>query len=77
MITKPQIHAFIIFHDELAAVNMKRTQLILNRPLYVGFAVLELSKLLMYRFYYDHILPTYGQGEKLLFTDTGMCGIIL
>ena len=45
--------------------------------LYVGFAVLELSKLLMYQFHYDHILPTYGQGAKLLFTDTGMCGIIL
>ena len=77
MLTKPQFHAFRIFHDKLSAVNLKKTQLILNRPLNVGFAVLELSKLLMYRFHYDHTLPTYGQGEKLLFTDTGICGIIL
>ena len=51
MITKPQFHAFRIFHDKLSAVNLKKTHLILNRPLYVGLAVLELSKLLMHRFH--------------------------
>jgi hypothetical protein len=40
------------------------------KPTYIGFCVLELSKLLMYQFHYDYILPTYKQNAKLLFTDT-------
>ena len=42
----------------------------LNKPISVGFTVLELSKLIMYRFYYDHLKPKYGDRCKLLFTDT-------
>ena len=44
--------------------------LILNKPIYAGMCILDLSKLWMYRFHYDTIKEQYGDRAKLLFTDT-------
>ena len=46
--------------------------LILNRPIYVGFSVLDLSKLHMYNFHYNHVCVKYSRPDqlRLLFTDT-------
>ena len=45
-------------------------KIMLNKPIAVGFCVLELSKLSMYEFYYDYLKPKYDNRCKLLFTDT-------
>ena len=42
----------------------------MNEPIYVGMTVLDLSKTLMYKFYYEYIKPIYGDRAKFLFTDT-------
>ncbi len=50
---------------------MRKIQTVINRPFYVGFCVLELSKLLMYEFHYEYIKLKYpGNLSQLLFTDT-------
>jgi hypothetical protein len=51
-------------------VRASRMKLTLNKPIYIGFAILELSKLIMYQFHYDYIVPKYGDKATLLFTDT-------
>ena len=66
----PSFDHFRIFTNELIAVNMKKPILYLNRPIYVGFAILDLSKVLMYDFHYNYIKAKYGEKATLLFTDT-------
>ena len=51
------------------AVHCKKKVITLNKPIYSGFCILELSKLLMYQFNYDYVLKTFNN-VKLLFTDT-------
>jgi hypothetical protein len=70
LIASPSFDSFRIFSEDLAAVNMKKTKLYLNRPIYVGFEILDLSKVLMYQFHYEYMKPMYGCDAKLLFTDT-------
>ena len=50
---------------------MKKTEIILNRPVYLGLAIRELSKILMYEFWYDYVKPKYGEKPKLCYMDTG------
>ena len=66
----PLFDYFRIFNEDLIAVNMKKPSLYLNRPIYVGFCILDLSKVLMYDFHYNYIKAKYGNRATLLFTDT-------
>ena len=67
---KPTFHAFKIFNEDLVAVHMLKQKLYLNRPIYVGFSILDFSKILMYDFHYNYIKTKYGQNAQLLFSDT-------
>ena len=62
--------SFRIFSEDLAAVNMTKTKLYLNRPIYVGFTILDLSKVLMYQFHYEYMKKKYSANAKLIFSDT-------
>ena len=59
-----------IFNENLISVHMKKTSLTMNKPVYLGMCILDLSKTIMYDFHYNYIKPKYGEKAKLLFTDT-------
>jgi len=69
-VSKPSYRQAQIVNSDLVMVRSARAKILLNKPIAVGFCILELSKLIMYRFYYDYLKPKYGDGCKLLFTDT-------
>jgi hypothetical protein len=69
LISKPHCLRFQVFAEELAAIELQKVKCMVNKPTYVGFAVLELSKLRMYEFHYDHFKQWYPDAD-LLFTDT-------
>ena len=58
------------FHENLVAVHMEKATVKLNKPIYLGMSILDLSKTLMYRFHYEYVKPKWENKAKLLFTDT-------
>ena len=74
---KPSFQGFRIFNEDLVGVNMKIEKLYLNRPIYVGFSILDMSKTLMYDFHYNHIKKIYGLSATLLFTDTDSLAYVI
>ena len=67
---KPNYESRKIFNENLVSVHMKKTSLTMNKPVYLGMSILDLSKTLMFDFHYKYIKPKYGKQVKLLFTDT-------
>ena len=67
---KPNYGSRKIFNENLVSVHMKKTSLTMNKPVYLGMSILDLSKTVMYDFHYRYIKPKYGSKAKLLFTDT-------
>ena len=70
LIAKPNFRNRKIFSENLISVHMKKTSLLMNKPVYLGMCILDLSKTVMYEFHYNYIKPKYGDKAKLLFTDT-------
>ena len=59
-----------IFSENLVSVHMRKTSLLMNKPVYLGMCILDLSKTIMYDFHYNYIKSKYADKAKLLFTDT-------
>ena len=58
------------FSDYLMAIEMRKTSVIMDKPIIVGQAILDKSKELMYKFYYDYLKPKYNDKINLLYMDT-------
>ena len=69
-INNPNYKGCHIIHEELAGVEKTKTCLALNKPIYLGMTILDLSKHHMYGFYYDVMKRQYGENIKLVYTDT-------
>ena len=54
----------------IIAVHMLKEKVVLNKPIYTGQAILDLSKISMYEFWYDVVQPRYGPKAKLVYMDT-------
>ena len=68
--SRPNFDRATIFDKNLIAVHMKKTEVYFNKPVYVGQAILDLSKTLMFDFHYTYIKKKYKNKAELLFTDT-------
>lgn len=70
LIANPYFHSVSVFTENLVAIQMKPDKIILDKPIYIGFTVLELSKSHMYHFHYNIIKPFYKENVKLCYSDT-------
>ena len=68
--SEPNYHTTKHFSEDLQAIEMRKTKVIMNKPVYLGQAILDISKTLMYEFWYDYIKPKYGDKAKLCYMDT-------
>ena len=58
-LSEPNYYA--IFSENLLTIETRKTQILMNKPVYLGLSILELSKTVMYESWYDCIKPQYGE----------------
>ena len=68
--SEPNYHTTKYFSENLMAIEMKKTKVKMNKPIYLGMSILDISKTLMYEFWYDYIKPKYQDKAKLCYMDT-------
>ena len=58
LVSEPNYHTTKFFKEHLLATEMKKqTEILMNKPVFLGLSILELSKILMYDFWYDYVNP--------------------
>ena len=70
LVSEPNYHTTKWFSENLLAIEMKKRKVKMNKSVYLGLPILEISKTLMYEFWYDYIKPKYGDNVKSCFMDT-------
>ena len=68
--SEPNYHATKYISKDLLIMEMKKTEVKMNKPVCLGQAILDISKTLMYEFRYDYIKPKYGEKARLCYMDT-------
>ena len=63
--SEPNYHTTKYFSENLIAIETEKTKVKMNKPIYLGMSILDISKTLMYEFWYDYIKPKYGDRAKL------------
>ena len=66
-VMKPNFKDGHPFFKHLFVVEMRKTEIKMNKPVYLGQAILDLSKTLMYEFYYNYMRPKYGSKVNLCY----------
>ena len=70
LVSEPKYHTINLISENLSIIEMKKTKAKMNKPIYLGLSILEISKTLMYEFWYDYMKPKYGNDVKLCYMDT-------
>ena len=70
LVSEPNYHTTKWFLENLVAIEMKKTSVKMNKPIYLGLAILPLSKMKMYEYWYDEMKPKYGNRIRLCYMDT-------
>ena len=70
LVSEPNYHSFNLISEDLSIIEMKKTKVEMNKPIYLGLSILEVSKTLMYEFWYDYMKPKYNNDVKLCYMDT-------
>ena len=70
LVSEPNYHTTKWFSENLLEIEMKKIKVKINKPVYLGLSIIEISKTLMYELWYDFMKPKYGDNVKLCYMDT-------
>ena len=70
LVSEPNYHTMNYISKDLSIIEMNKTRVKMNKPIYLGLSILDISKILMYEFWYDYMKPKYGNDVKLCYMDT-------
>ena len=72
LVSVPNHHTTKFFSESLLAIKMKKkTEILMNKPVYLRRSILQLNKILMYEFWYAYAKAKYHEESKLCYMDTG------
>ena len=69
LVSEPNYHTINLISEDLSITEMKKTKVKMNKPIYLGLSILEVSKILMYEFWYDYMKPKYND-VRLCYMNT-------
>ena len=70
LVSDPNFYTMNYISKDLSIIEMKKTIVKINKPIYLDLSILDISKILMYKFWYDHMKPKYSNDVKLCYMDT-------
>lgn len=70
MIAKPNFHSRSVFSEKLIAVELRKLEVKLYKPIYVGMCILDISKTCLYEFHHEYMTPMYRDKCRVMYTDT-------
>ena len=70
LVSEPNYHTINLISEDLSIIEMKKTKVKMNKPIYLGLSILEISKTLMYEFWYDYMKSKYNDNVRLCYMDT-------
>ena len=78
LVSEPNYHTINLISEYLSIIEMKKkTKIKMNKPIYLRLSILEISKILMYEFWYDYMKPKYNDNVKLCYMDTDSFGMYI
>ena len=70
LVSGPNYHTMNYISENLSIIEMNKTKVKMNKPIYLGLSILDIHKILMYEFWYDYMKPKYDDKVKLCYMDT-------
>ena len=70
LVSQPNYQTIKFFTENFLAIEMRKTQMLINKPVYLCLSILDLSKTKMYKFWHDYEKPKYGKNATLFRMDT-------
>ena len=70
LVSEPNYHTMKLIEENLAIIEMRKVKVKMNKPIYLGLCILEISKIIMYEFWYDYVKNKYRNKARLYYTDT-------
>ena len=70
LVSEPNYHTINYISKDLSIIEMNKTKVKMNKPIYLELSILDISKILMYEFWYDYMKPKYNDNVKLCYMDT-------
>ena len=67
LVREPNYHACEVFHETFTAIEMRKTEVLINNPIYLGRAILDIIKTIMYDYWYSYLKRKYNDKIKLLY----------
>ena len=70
LVSEPNYHTINLISEDFPIIEMKKTKVKMKKPIYLELSILEISKILMYDFWYDYMKPKYNDNVRLCYMDT-------